>query len=74
FSIYPNPANDLITINSAELFDSWQLYNSAGQLINSGTGASAQLSISTEALSNGVYMLSIQTASGTAQKSITVRH
>jgi Glycosyl hydrolases family 39/Secretion system C-terminal sorting domain len=70
FSVYPNPAHEFVTINSPDIIECWQLHNSAGQLIDSGT----QLRISTEALSNGLYILSMQTASGLHQKHITVQH
>ncbi|MFN8712242.1 MAG: GH39 family glycosyl hydrolase [Bacteroidota bacterium] len=74
FSVYPNPAQDFVAVNSPDIIECWQLHNSAGQLIDSGTGTAAQLRISTEALSNGLYILSLQTASGLHQKHITVQH
>ncbi len=73
-SVYPNPAHEFVTVNSPDIIECWQLHNSAGQLIDNGTGSSAQLRISTEALSSGTFILSIQTASGLHQKQITIQH
>jgi hypothetical protein len=62
-SVYPNPANDLVTIN----FDvptsltSWQLINIKGQIVSKGVSSNE---ISMKNLQQGEYILKMTTSNG----------
>jgi hypothetical protein len=60
FSIYPNPASDQITIDSEEMIEGITIFNMFGELVQRVTSAT----FSVENLSNGVYVMNIQTANG----------
>lgn len=59
-SIYPNPSNDFITINTAEQIERIHLFDITGDLVQ--TEKSNHFSI--EKLSTGVYIVDVKTASG----------
>lgn len=65
FSLYPNPANDVVYLKSAsETPDSYEIYSVAGVLVQSGKYAMNQ-GISTENLQVGEYILKATTSNGT---------
>lgn len=66
--IYPNPANDLVTIKGIESAYTARIYNNVGMLVQ--TVDSKDLSdntLSLQAFSRGLYFLQIETASGEKQ-------
>jgi len=54
FSFYPNPAQDIITINSATTTDTYKIFNMSGQTVNEVT-SSGKISIAH--LTSGTYFL-----------------
>ena len=59
FTIYPNPAKNLINIDTASEIEKIDIYNSLGQRVNSVVGNKKEVDVST--LSNGIYFLNITT-------------
>jgi hypothetical protein len=71
-SIYPNPANDKLTIeisNSIGMVN-YQLTDVLGQWVAAGGGQNAKFDISLEGIANGIYMLTIQADNKIIQKKI----
>lgn len=62
--IYPNPANDIVNISSADQIISVQVFNSFGSLVSSRMINNDTGKISTKHLAPGLYIFRIQTASG----------
>lgn len=60
-SVYPNPFTDYITINAANA--AYKLYSVDGRLISEGNMVS-NTTLSTDALTNGIYLINIYTESG----------
>lgn len=58
--LYPNPVNVSLSIISEERFDSYQIFDITGQLILDGPLLNNE--INSQALSAGVYFISLQTA------------
>lgn len=56
FSIYPNPATDVITIN--EVIQNWEIINAEGQIILSGVGSATTTTINLQTIPSGIYLLS----------------
>jgi hypothetical protein len=65
-TIYPNPATDIITIETDEQVTNVELFSSIGQKINVTTNAKQQINISD--LAAGAYSLIIHTTNGNVQK------
>jgi hypothetical protein len=64
-SVYPNPASDMLYINSASELNSVMVYDVVGQLVkqvNLDRSFTSDLDISD--LNNGVYILQVETVSG----------
>lgn len=64
--LYPNPAKDFIAISmgdSNDLPDSFEVYNTLGQLVHSkAVSSGADLTVNTSGLSNGVYFIKLAKA------------
>ena len=67
FSIYPNPAKDLINIEGD--YKSIDILNMLGEVVLSSQYAK---SINVSGLTNGIYMLNITTPKGTQSQKITI--
>ena len=62
FSIYPNPAKDVITIKTDLTIESVEIYNQLGQLVINRKGADIlENSINVASLNNGIYLMTINT-------------
>lgn len=59
-AVYPNPANDFITVNTVEEIDRIHVFNIAGELVQT----EKTNSFSIEKLSTGVYILDVKLSSG----------
>lgn len=63
--IYPNPANDLVTIKGIESAYTVRLYNNLGILVNAAESKELTDNVlSLQNVSSGLYFLQIETASG----------
>ena len=70
FKVYPNPAKDILYINSAAEF-TYSLYNNMGQEMKKGNGQGTQ-QLNVSDMSKGVYFLQITTGSRTNIQKIVV--
>ncbi|MEH6762972.1 MAG: T9SS type A sorting domain-containing protein [Aequorivita antarctica] len=68
--LFPNPANDLISIQSASVINNISIYDLQGRLIDTRTTNKQHTELNISALKTGVYFLSIETETGTAFKKI----
>jgi hypothetical protein len=69
-TIYPNPATNLIHLSSDKVSEV-KIYNNIGQLILNEYNTNE---INVSALTNGIYILLIETSTGNIQKKITINH
>ena len=60
-SIAPNPANEFINIQSKDLINTLEIYNLQGQLMKSEKYAASTIQVSTQGLTNGIYILKVKT-------------
>lgn len=67
-TIYPNPATDVININTTENVQRVEIFNMQGQLVKAETGDVT--SISVKDLANGFYTLKLTTDNGTSMHKI----
>jgi len=58
--VYPNPANDVLNIQSNELSFAYTLLNSTGQIVLKGTSNQSRTELELDNLTNGVYILHIE--------------
>ena len=61
-SIYPNPATDVININTNESIQRVEIFNMQGQLVKTEVGETNNISV--KELSNGMYMMKLTTVNG----------
>jgi hypothetical protein len=64
--LYPNPANSILNIaaNESDMPESYAVYNSLGQLIDSGKVTSTLHSLNISKYANGVYFISLSKGEG----------
>lgn len=68
--IYPNPADGLINIQAASVIKNIGIYDLQGRLIDTIATNKQATELNVSALKSGVYLLSIETDTGTAYKKI----
>ena len=69
FKVFPNPANDLITVSSLQRIDRLRLYNTLGQLVKENFN-STTIQVST--IDPGIYILKIESGVSIETKKILV--
>ncbi|MDD3630673.1 MAG: T9SS type A sorting domain-containing protein [Bacteroidales bacterium] len=74
FSIYPNPANDLLIINSAISMNQITIINNIGQVVMNVEPNTDTYQINTSTLPEGIYTARIITKNGLSTKLIVVAH
>ena len=61
---FPNPFNNEVTIESEENMQAYELFSANGMKLSSGLISGKTVKLNTEALSEGIYYLNIQTLLG----------
>lgn len=75
WNVYPNPANDFITIKSQIPVTNVSVFTLTGSLVSqSQIDRMQDFAISTDALSNGVYLVAVYSNEGISVKRIVVHH
>jgi len=64
--IYPNPVKTILNVKNISLKASYKIYSAAGQIISNGFIVNNKIDVSK--LPNGLYVIDIEDAQGTAQK------
>ena len=59
-TLYPNPANDIITIRSQEIINEFSIYNLLGQEVRFGTPNAKQTMVDIANLEVGVYIVKVK--------------
>jgi hypothetical protein len=72
-NIYPNPATDVIHINSAAQMNEIEIYNYTGQKVYSSNVDNRNFNISTTGLATGMYVIKIKSAEGITTKKVLVK-
>jgi hypothetical protein len=75
WSVYPNPANDVLTVQKASP-DAWvEVYNVAGQTMPvSSNQATSHVQLETASWTNGLYFVVHHNAAGTSTRLVVVQH
>lgn len=72
FSLYPNPANNVITVSPIVSKGQYKISNVMGQLITSGILGEKKSTIDVSSLSAGIYYLQLQSNDGVGVKRFEV--
>lgn len=72
--IYPNPACDLVSINSDNLIESVLIYNSQGKLMSSKDCNSKHISIAIDNLEAGVYIVVVKDTKKVSTQKLVITH
>lgn len=59
FSVYPNPADDVVTISGDDVISSVQIYDYSGKLLLTNPANSKKLQLNVSALSKGNYVVKV---------------
>lgn len=73
-NIFPNPANDFISIQSAEAVQSIQLCNLQGAIVKSMSVNALNRSVTISDLANGLYVLKMSIGNRIINKKVIVAH
>jgi hypothetical protein len=72
FTVYPNPAKEMITIQSNTIINGIQIINIMGQEVYAATVHSEKLNINTSNLNAGLYFVRVNTAAGSQNTKLIV--
>lgn len=72
FSIYPNPADDVIYINGGNAEFNYSIFNSIGQQVTCGSAKGSQR-IDVSSLAKGLYIMKIYNNGNATTRKIAVR-
>jgi hypothetical protein len=61
FSVYPNPANSIVTINTQENIKEITMFNLLGEVVLTET---VKNTINVSNINNGIYLLQVKTTNG----------
>lgn len=71
--VYPNPANDHVTIAADKVFKTITVYNHMGQLVFAEKANSKNYVLNTNSLNSGLYSICLETENGTVVKRIIIK-
>ena len=71
-TIYPNPANDIIYINSNEIIKNVKIINILGQVVYDINTNAAKVNINSSSLNKGAYFIQIDTEKGNSTSRIII--
>lgn len=71
-SVYPIPANNVVNVNAISNISNVEIYSISGQKVGDFTANGTTTSINTESLSNGMYLMKINTENGVINKKFSV--
>jgi PKD repeat protein len=74
FNVYPNPANNSVTVNGIVESTKIELINILGQPILTKISTGNSIQLETDYLSNGSYFIKVSTEYGQVTKKLIVRH
>ena len=63
WSMYPNPASDVLALRNVQSGDTWTLLTLDGRTLNQGQGG-AMTRIDVSGLSGGIYLVRVVSANG----------
>jgi hypothetical protein len=73
FSIYPNPATNLVNIESASPISSIRIINYTGQVVYNQNVSGSNVQVNTGDFPAGVYFVNIRTAEGTTTQKLLIK-
>jgi hypothetical protein len=72
-SLYPNPADDHVSISTSGTLKRVTIYNTLGQLVSDDITADRQYELETTSYTIGIYMVRVETAEGVTTRTLTVQ-
>lgn len=71
--VFPNPANDQVTVKSTEMINSIQIFNNMGQMVYASTVNGNEITIPTTNLNAGIYFLKVNTAKSSQNVKLIIK-
>ena len=72
--LYPNPANEVLTIANLNQEYQYEIYDTLGKLLQKGSFVNQQESIDVSSLKSGLYVIKMNDSEGkNVQKKFTVK-
>jgi hypothetical protein len=72
FSVYPNPANNVLTITTDGTSESLNIFNAAGQVVYSVNNPTSTLTVDVTKLPAGIYVIQVTTNGLISQEKLVV--
>ncbi len=72
FVVYPNPAQDYVTIQANGTINQVRIYNYVGQLIDQTVVDNEKATLSTDGYQAGIYFIHVETAEGWSTRKVVI--
>lgn len=72
--VYPNPAGDVLRVQTESAAFEIRLYDSVGRMVLNQFNSTSQATLSTSNLSEGVYTLTVVSEKGTYNRQVVIKH
>jgi len=72
FVVYPNPAQDYVTIQANGTINQVKIYNYVGQLIDQTVVDNEKATLSTDGYQAGIYFIHVETAEGWSTRKVVI--
>lgn len=72
-AVYPNPANDIVNIQSSSVINSITVYDVQGRKIQAAAVNTQNTEVNISGLNSGIYFFSIETENGSSMKKVLKR-
>ncbi|MFO8128442.1 MAG: T9SS type A sorting domain-containing protein [Bacteroidales bacterium] len=72
FVVYPNPANDYVTVEAASAIKQVRVFNYVGQVVEHKVAGASIFNLNTSAYKAGIYFIQVETAEGTSTQKVVI--
>jgi PKD repeat protein len=72
-NVFPNPVQDIMTVQANSIINEIQVYNATGQLVINQTVNAKTITVNTSGLTTGIYTLKAILDNGTINKKVVIR-
>lgn len=72
FVVFPNPANDYVTVQASSAIKQIRIFNYVGQVVEEQVAGDSNYTLNTSAMKAGIYFIQVETADGISTQKVVI--
>ncbi len=72
FVVFPNPANDYLTVQAESAIKQVRIFNYVGQVVEERVAGDSNYTLNTSAMKAGIYFIQVETADGISTQKVVI--